>query len=198
MINLLPTDVKQNIAYARHNTRLLKWAVAFVVSLAGSGLVVLFGLFYINQSVNSLSAQAAKTNSQLQEQKLEETQKRVEEISSSLKLVTQVLSREILFSKLITQIGAAMPANTSLSDLKISKVEGGIDLSAIAATYNDATQVQVNLQDKSNKIFDKVDILNVACSSATTDPKYPCTITMRAQFVKDNPFLFINTKGAKP
>jgi Tfp pilus assembly protein PilN len=194
MINLLPTDVKQNIVYARHNTKLLHWALASLGGIAGIGLVIMFGLFYIRQSTNSYQKLVNDKQGQLQAQKLDQTQKRVEDISGSLKLVVQVLSREILFSKLLSQIGTAIPTKASLTGLQIGKIQGGIDLTAAASDYNTATQVQVNLQDPANKIFNKADIINITCSStSTSDPKYPCTVNIRAQFATNNPFLFINT-----
>ncbi|HSX43704.1 MAG TPA: hypothetical protein VLE69_00170 [Candidatus Saccharimonadales bacterium] len=196
MINLLPADVKQNISYARHNTKLLRWSFVLLISIAGAATIVLIGLFYINQSTKSYAAQVEKTKAELNAQKLPETQAKVEDISSSLKLVVQVLSREILFSKLIKQIGAAIPAKASLTGLSISKVSGGIDLTAVASDYNTATQIQVNLQDPTNQIFNKADIVNISCASnAVADPRYPCNVTIRAQFASNNPFLFINTKG---
>ena len=74
---------------------------------------------------------------------------------------------------------------------------GGIDLNAVTKDYQTATQVQLNLQDPKNKIFDKADILNITCSSSNpADPSYPCTISLKALFAKNNPFLFINS-GAK-
>lgn len=198
MINLLPTDIKKNMSFARRNIRLARWSVALLVGIAGIWLIVAFGLFYLNRSTNSYSQQVAKTKQDLEDQKLGETQQEVENISSSLKLVIQVLGREVLFSKLLKQIGSVIPANASLTDLKIGKVEGAIDLTAVASDYNTATQVQVNLQDPSNKIFDKADIVSINCNSnSTSDPRYPCTINIRAQFSKNNPFLFINPAGDK-
>jgi Tfp pilus assembly protein PilN len=197
MINLLPPDVKQAIAYGRHNTKLLRWSFALICSIAGVALVAALGLFYINRSITAYASQVDKGQAGLKIQKLDETQKKVQDISGSLNLVVQVLSREILFSKLLKQIGSAIPAKASLSGIQIAKVQGGIDLTAVAADYNTATQVQVNLQDPANKIFDKADIINISCSSsATADPHYPCTVTIRAQFAANNPFLFINTKAA--
>jgi len=197
MINLLPPEVKQDIKYAHNNTKLLRWSVTFLFGIVGIGLVIVFGLFYMRQSSRNYSAQIEGTRAELKVQKLSETQRRVQDISSSLKLVIQVLSREVLFSKLIKQIGAAIPSNASLTDLKITKTQGGIDLTAVATDYNTATQVQVNLQDPANKIFDKADILNITCAgTSTSNPRYPCTVNIRAQFAKSNPFLFINTSAA--
>lgn len=202
MINLLPIEVKQNIAYARHNRRLLRWALALGLGVAGSVVIVAFGLFYINQSTNAYSAQVTNTQADLNNQKLPEIEQRVKDISSSLKLVVQVLSREILFSKLMQQVGAAIPANASLTGLSISKVSGGIDLTAVATDYDTATQVQVNLQDPDNKIFEKADLINVSCAATSTaDPRYPCTVTVRALFSQNNPFLFIGPSqptGSQP
>ncbi|MCW1908828.1 MAG: hypothetical protein KIH63_005835 [Candidatus Saccharibacteria bacterium] len=197
MINLLPTDVKNNIAYARHNRKLLRWCLGLIVGMAGTGLIVAFGLFYINQATNAYSEQISKTKLDLENQQLSQTEKRVEEISSSLKLMVQVLSREILFSKLLQQVGTAMPANSSLTGISISKLSGGIDLTAMAADYDTATQIQVNLKDPANKIFENADLVNITCSANSSDPRYPCTVTIRALFAKNNPFLFISSANTK-
>jgi len=198
MINLLPPDIKQNISYARQNTKLAHWVLACLIGISGTGLVVVFGLFYINQSVRSYTSQIDKTNQGLGAQKLEETQNNVQEISSNLKLVVQVLSREILFSKLIKQIGTVIPPMAILTDLKIAKTTGSIDITAATINYDTAAQLQVNLQDPANKIFDKADLINVTCgSSSSSNPRYPCTVSIRAQFAKSNPFLFINTPAPK-
>lgn len=212
MINLLPPDTKQSLLYARRNTILLRWMSALAASIAVLAVVVLGGHLYINHSIANTNKQIADTQEQLKLQKLETTQKRVQDISTSLKLVVQVLSKEVLFSKLLRQIGSAMPDQTILTGLSINKLQGGIDLQARATDYKTATQVQLNLADPNNKIFDKADIVNVKCddqsqaSSTTTSidspfADYPCFITLRAKFATNNPFLFINDKpttGAKP
>lgn len=196
IINLLPPDIKQDYQYARRNNKMVKLSGAMMLALVGIAGIVIFGMMYINQSAKTHTSDIQTTEEHLKEQKLEETQKRVDEISASLKLVTQVLSRQILFSKLIRQVGAAMPANTSLTSLTIGKVQGGIDLQAIASDYNTGSQVQVNLEDDSNKIFDKADIQSITCTSgADSDPRYPCTVSIRASFNKSNSFLLLPPKG---
>jgi len=194
MINLLPPDVKQNLVYGRRNTQLLHWAVIFVMSIAGVWVIVMGGLFYMQQSINDYTVQRTKNQADLSAQHLDTTQAQVKEISSSLKLGVQVLSREVLFSSLIKQIGAVIPPNASLTNLSITQTQGGMDLTAATTDYNTATQVEVNLQDPANKIFSKADLLSITCAGVnSTNPRYPCTVTIRAQFAKSNPFLFINT-----
>lgn len=194
MINLLPSHLKKEIFFGRRNSQLAQLVVVLVSTILGVYLIGLFGLFYMNQSIHNYNDQVARARESLKSQKIDEIQKEVGTISNNLKLTSQVLSREVLFSKLIQQIGAAMPANTILTDLKIATTDGAIDLTAIASDYNTATQVQVNLADPANKIFDKADILNTQCGNTATDPKYPCTVTLRARFGKNNDFTFIGSK----
>lgn len=194
MINLLPPSVKKDIHYGRRNTYLVKFSLVLVATIVGIFVIGMSGLYYMDQSIANYNDQVSRGQASLKSQNIDETQKKVEDISNNLKLTSQVLSREVFFSKLIQQIGAAMPNNTLLTDLKIAKTDGGIDLTAIATDYNNATQVQVNLSDKANKIFDKADILNTACVANPTDPKYPCTITLRARFSKDNSFTYVGSK----
>lgn len=201
MINLLPTETKKGLIYARRNTQLRKWCIIFFAAIAGVVIIVVLGQLYMDRSIKSYASQAAATSEQLKNQKLEETQKKVTDISNSLQLVLQVLSREILFSKLIQQMGTAIPPGAALSDLSINKVEGGIDLRFNAADYSTATQVHVNLQDPGNKIFDKADLLNIVCvATGAPDPRYPCQVAIRAQFAKNNPFSFTGnqSKEVKP
>ncbi len=207
MVNLLPPATKQTIIYARRNRILRRWAITLVVAICGLAILVIFGQLYVNRSVQSYTVQVEQARQELTAQKPEETQKRVEDISSSLKLVLQVLSREVLFSKLIRQVGAAMPGDTVLTGLEISTVQGGIDLSASSIDYNTATQIQVNLQDPKNQIFEQADIISITCVNAS-DPatvppgttaipdEYPCQVQIRALFAKDNPFLFINNTAS--
>ncbi len=199
MINLLPTTVKHNYIYARRNTTLLKWSILLLVAIFGVVAIVAGGHMYMNRSIHKYLAQNVQAKQSLKDQHIDEVQKQVQSISSSLKLVVQVLSKEVLFSKLITQIGTVMPSKATLTDLNISKVQGGIDLTAAAADYTTASQVQANLQDPNNKIFDTADLVSITCNSTTApDKNYPCTVVIRARFAKNNPFLFITPGGTKP
>lgn len=196
MINLLPTDSKQSIRYARRNTELRKWSVALMVSVLVIIGIIGAGHLYLENSIKAHEKLTADGNAQLELQNLTETQKTVKDLSNNLKLVVQVLEREILFSELLRQIGSVLPSGSVLTDLSIIEVRGGIDLSAAAIDFQTATQVQLNIQDPSNKIFDKVDLINVQCANpdpVSAQSEYPCTITLRALFASDNTFSFVNT-----
>lgn len=196
MINLLPPELKDQYNYGRRNTALRRWVLAMGFGFAGVAILTFAGLFQMQSAIRQHQNQVANTQGQLNAQKMEETRNHAKEITGSIKLATDVLSREILFSQLLTQIATVIPPNTSLTDLSIAQGQGGIELKAVSADYNSATQLQINLKDPANKIFSKADIQAISCNSGSTDPKYPCNVTIRALFNANNPYLFIN-KGAK-
>ena len=179
--------------------QLRRWVFIFLISLVGLGIIVTYGLLNISQSTNDYTTRIAKAESLLQQEKFAETQSKVTDISNSFKLVVKVLSQEVLFSELIKQIAAIIPANANLQSLNINQIQGAIDISAIAVDYNTATQVQVNLSDPNNKIFSKADIVSISCGTATAaNSAFPCTVNIRALFATNNPFLLINSKQVKP
>lgn len=198
MINLLPKDIKMSNSYGAKNRVLLRWLIAFVVGIVGIGIIILFGHYQLNRSIAAAEKQVAQSEQRLEVQNITDTQKQTEEIDSSIKLALQVLEKKILFSKLLQRIGAVMPEGTVLEGISLQELEGGLNLVARAESYQSATQVQVNISDATNDVFKTADILAIDCvdpqASETINP-YPCTITLRALFNEDNPFLFINQSG---
>ena len=73
-----------------------------------------------------------------------------------------------------------MPEGAILEGISLQDLEGGINLTAKAETYQAATQVQVNISDGSNNIFKTADIVSVECAPTTGDVeiKYPCSVTL--------------------
>jgi Tfp pilus assembly protein PilN len=201
MINLLPPEIKQDLFYARRNQMLLKWITTGLVCLSIGVVLAAGGYIYLRQSINSTTQQIAETTQQLQNQHLDSVQKNVTTISNNLKLVVQVLSKEILFSDLLKQLASVTPNNAILTNLAIAQTTGAMDITAQTANYDAATQLQVNMADPKNQIFSKADIVSISCASGAGGPptQYPCTVTIRALFASNNPYLFINSqKVTKP
>lgn len=196
MINLLPPEVKEDYAYALRNSALRRWVVACVAALIGLGLIATYGLATLQHSIGNLQQQVAVSQASLQTQHLTQTEDQVQSISDSFKLMVQVLSKEVLFSKLLKQIATVIPSNSVLTGLNISQTSPAIDLSAAASDYYTATQVQVNLQDPDNGVFAKADIVSISCQANADNAQYPCTVKLRALFSANNPYLFINNKGS--
>jgi len=196
MINLLPTDLKEQYVYGRRNVSLRRWAVALAFGLVGVVVVTFGGWLLMQRSITQYQGQVATAQDSLKKQDLDGTRAHAKAITDSIKLATNVLSQEILFSQLLTQVAKVIPSNASLTDLDISTDQSSIEVKAVAADYASATQLQVNLQDPANKIFSKADIQTITCNGGQ-DPKYPCSVTIKALFSQNNPFLFINKGAAK-
>jgi Tfp pilus assembly protein PilN len=196
MINLLPPGLKSEYHYARRNTVLSRWLLIFGASFVGLAVITAGGSWYLQNTVKTYKAQAVTLQQNLDDQKQSEVEKQVTDISNNLKLAVQVLSQEVLFSQLFKQLATLVPKNATLSNLSITQLTGGVDITARTTDYDAATQLQVNLADPANKIFSKADIVSITCATGPNAGHYPCTVTIRALFVKNNPFLFINGKKA--
>ena len=202
MINLLPPEIKQDYKYARHNTKLVNRVVVASVALLGLAAISVGGIWYLKQAVKPYDAQIVAAETNLKQQDQAGTEKQVKDISDNLKLVIQVLSKEILFSQLLKQLAVIIPNNATLTSFTVSQTVGALDITANTVDYNAATQLQVNLADPTNKIFSKADIISINCitttqgadssSGSNAKSKYPCTATIRALFATNNPFLFIS------
>lgn len=199
MINLLPPDIKAEYGYARRNSHLVHLVTVLLLGLVGLAAIAAAGFIYLHQSANAYSKQAEIAKQALVEQKQSEVEKQAAEISDNLKLAVQVLSQEVLFSQLLKQLAVVVPSNVSLTGVTISELKGALDITARTRDYDAGTQLQVNLADPANKIFSKADIVAITCDGAdasdSSSARYPCSVSIRAQFSPDNPFLFINNKG---
>lgn len=197
MINLLPPDIKATHIYARRNNLLIRYMLGICIGIACVIAVIVGSWLYLQREINSHEQSVAASEKVLKQDKESETIARANAMSDSLKLVVQVLSQEVRFSALIQQIGSVMPHGTVLQDLNLdASLTGGIDLEVGAASHDAGVQAQTNLQDPQYSIFDKVDIVNSICR-ADGDQRYPCTVSLRARFAKDNTFMLIQPKDDK-
>lgn len=186
MINLIPTSDKQAIRYARLNTRLVVWILGIGAALLALCIVVGGSLFYLKQDTNRYAKSAEEINAVLEKNNEKEIIARVNEMSGNIKLTLDVLSKEVLFSKLLTEIGNVMPPSTVLTSLSLdSQLSGAIDLTILSADYESGVKAQVNLTNATTNIFTQADIGSVQCGN-TDNSTYPCTSSIRALFSEDN------------
>lgn len=199
MINLLPSDYKESIVYARRNWFLRKWIIVLVVSLFGIMVIVGAGNLFMGRSINHQTEAKEAAKKELDAQNINKTKRQLTEVSNNTNLVIKVLSKEVLFSKLIRELGASLPSNTALEEIKIENLDGGITLKALASDINAGSQLQINLSDPSNKIFAKVDIESINCDESSKKI-YPCSVQLKALFSGNNSFTYLPSakQGKKP
>ena len=192
--------MKLSYRYALRNVKLIRWVVALSLGIVGLLLISTASLIYMDQTAQSYAKPITDAQQSLQKQNLTATETQVKDISGSLKLAVQVLSKEILFSKLLVRLANLIPNNAVLTDLTISEAQSAITITARTTDYTAATQMQVNVTDPANNIFSHADIQNIVCESkpspGSIDAHYPCTVTIKALFATNNPFLFINDKAS--
>ncbi|HWB39467.1 MAG TPA: PilN domain-containing protein [Candidatus Saccharimonadales bacterium] len=196
MINLLPNDTRESYRYAHRNRQLIRWVWAFVFALVLLGGIATYGIATMKQETDSYAKQVEAAQQILKADDQTQTEAQIKDISTSFNLVVKVLSREVLFSKLLQQITEQIPNGVVLTGLDINQDSGGIEIDAKATSYLAATQLQANLTDPTNKTFTKADLENVGCNSSGSS-SYPCSVTIQALFGSNNPFLFINQKAAQ-
>ncbi len=207
MINLMPYDDKQNLVYANRNHHIKNWILALLGCSIISAGIILVGYIHLSKTTQRYSEALTTEREQLNQQNPESIKKETETISNNLKLAVQVLSKEILFSRLIERIGQSLPSGTIVTDLSLTQtVTGGIDLTFGATNEQSGTQIQLNLSDPENKIFKTADLNNIQCAPVTAstsliDQQYPCKVSIRALFSDNNDFGFISSnspnQGAK-
>ncbi len=200
MINLLPPAEKDAIIYARYNTQLRRWILGSLIGLAGVIIVVLGGNIILQQNISDYDKAIASSKEQLKQQNQTETLEQVKGIQDNFTLVVDVLSREVLFSKLLPRVGQVMPTGTVLEGLSLT-TEGeqtAFDLTAKATSVATGSQIHTNLTDPDNKLFKKADLVNVTCPSEQEEPSpYPCTVTMRVLPADANEFLLMKKEDKK-
>jgi Tfp pilus assembly protein PilN len=183
MINLLPPDFANRIRFGRSNAILRHWILGACIAIIGLLIILAGGSVYLRSQTSQLKNQLDKTNAQLTAKNLSQVQKDATEINNDIKIINKVLGSEVRFSDLVQDIGKVMPPGTVLSSLSLSQINGALDLSVSAKDYSSATQVAVNLEDPSNGLFSKVDILSISCSD--NNAVYRCTGTLKALFSPD-------------
>ena len=121
MINLLPQEYSSALRSDRLTATLYRWMVSTVAAIAGLVLIVGMGWLYLNQQTVNLNRSIASQKQQLQNQNLTEVQKNADQLSGNIKIINQVLNKEIRFSDLIQAIGQVMPNGSVLSSLTLNE-----------------------------------------------------------------------------
>ena len=193
MINLLPPEVKTMRLYGRRNRTLMRWSAFCLAAMAGLIIIVGGGFFFITQSEKSAQRSKAQVEEAIKAAKLDEVEKQYAAFSSNLKTVTQILSKQILFSDLVQKIGSVIPSGVTLNSVSLSDADNALTLDFKLPNPGLAPTLQVNLENEKNELFEKADILQVSCTTDSVTKVQSCTAQVRALYRKDAKFLFLNS-----
>ena len=199
MINLMPDDMRQEINYARRNYLLLKWMSAIFVVIVFVGLMTIFGQYYIKGNTQNLQKTAEITEARINSHNLSSTRTSIQNLSNNFVTITQLLKKQLLFSKMFVKIGSIIPQGAILRGITLSPTtSAAIDLNVIAVNREAATLAFVNISDPQNGLFDKADLLSVSCNDITAQTealsaKYPCSSIIKVVIKTDSSFYFLNS-----
>lgn len=118
MINLLPPARLLNMRIARNNVILRRYLELALLSMAIVAIAVI-GAYYFLESQQNNSEQTASLARQKAEV-LAPVQKQAEELSVTINTISGLLSRNMKFSEMLTQIGGVMPSGSVLTGLQFS------------------------------------------------------------------------------
>ncbi len=197
MINLLPPEAKQEAHYGRRNRKLVFIAGGICTMIVALGAITLFGQFYLSRSETQTKKSSRIVEQRIKDQNLEASQKSLETLDANFKTASQLLAKQILFSKIFPKLAEIIPKDASVRQLSISDSSTYLQFEIVAPTRAIANQGYINVSDPKNGLFEKADLLDISCTDATekttTDSASAlCKVTVKALFRSDSPFLLLN------
>lgn len=176
MINLMPESAKKEIRAARINVTLARYIS--VICLAFLFLVLLLGGSYVLLTQTKMSAQLLINANDTKAAVYSSTKTQVDSLSSKLIDAKSFLDQEILYSKLLTNIGQQMPEGTVLDQITLdAKSFTGSPISLKAYAKNNDTAVILRQKFQTSKLFSNVNFQSVSDSSSGV-PGYPVSVSL--------------------
>lgn len=181
MINLMPYDVKKEIRSARVNVILARYIM--IILLAFGFLILLLGGSYVVLTQNKASAQRLINANGKDADVYSTTKAEVESLSASLSQTKTILDQEVLYSKVLMNIGQQMPAGTVLNSLAINSASftgTPITVKAYAKTNDAAVALREKFQ--SSPIFTNVNFDSISGTGGISG--YPVSVSITLTITK--------------
>lgn len=168
MINLLPSAKKSEIRAARTNVILIRYIAIIVLASA-----FIFSAMYVTHTVLAMtktSSEEVIASNDLKASVYSATKTQVDTLSSSLTQAKTLLDQEVLYSKVLVDIGQLMPPGTVFDKLALdsSSFSGTPTTTKIyAKTSADVVTLRENFAR--SPIFTGVNIQTVVETGSTMD-----------------------------
>ncbi len=168
MINLLPTQLKDQTGFAKRNQILIKY-----VWLAGIVLLIVSASFtgadiYLNHRIDQATTDLSQKETQINSYKgLEEQAKQLNDRVAAIK---EIQAGQPKFSLLLTDLAKAMPKGASLTALTLTGDDKKpVRINASADTYNTVVALRDALAASSRIAGVDLDSINSTTSGVTAD-----------------------------
>jgi len=182
MINLMPDNAKKEIRSARTNVILTRYII--IIVLAFAFLTMLLAGSYVVLTQAKQSAQRLIDANGTKAEVYSSTKAQVDTLSSGLSETKSILNQEVLYSKVLINIGQQMPTGTVIEKISLDAASfTGTPLSLKA--YAKTTEAAVALREKfqSSPIFTNVSFESVSDTSGGI-AGYPVSVSMTLTITK--------------
>jgi hypothetical protein len=175
MINLLPTETKNQLRAAHANVALVKYFVilsAGVVFLALACGVSYFILINVKNTNEETKENQQNTNSAYVTAK-----KQFDEMSADMLAAKNILGQQVLYSNIITGLASALPSGVIMDGLTLSasNISSPVILKAHAISDSTVSQLRSNLMKSA--LFNSSDVQSSGDGESATSG-YPIAITI--------------------
>jgi cell division protein FtsB len=181
MINLMPDTAKKEIRSARANVLLTRYIIVVILAFAFLSLL-LAGSFVVLTQTKTSAEQLISGNDE-KAAVYSETKAQVDALSSSLSETKRILDEEILYSRVLMNIGQQMPEGTILSGITLSS-DSFKGTPVTLKAYAKTTEAAVLLREKfqSTSIFSNVNFESVSDTDGIAG--YPVSVSMKLTVTK--------------
>ncbi len=133
MINLLPTDLKEQIHYAKLNRLTLRYLGLVVLVITVLGIIFAGALFYLDLQTNQIAKDVASKQAAIAA--TAGFQKQAKDASDRLAAIKSIQASQTRFSVLLDDLAKVLPT--------------GVSMDAIVLTGNDKTPVKLSVTGNS-------------------------------------------------
>lgn len=178
MINLLPPKRLLDIKIARNNTILRRYIELVIFGVLILAVAVAASYYFLSRQQSSIR-QTLGIN-QAKAQQLQSVQKEAEELSATVNTISALLSRNVQFSQMLTQIGSLMPSGAVLTGLQFSIEDLDSPLVVSAQVENEERAAVLRNNLAGSELFKSAEIKSITLeeddeseASTSSEPSTP-------------------------
>lgn len=159
MINLISTKRLSSIRIAKNNTILSRYIILLASSALALGIIIIGAMYFLGLQHSRASDAKKLDDEQLAE--LESYHEKAQHLSKSVKTIEEVLSTEVSFSGMLTQIGELMPEGAALTGIQLSTEDLAAPLVVSAHVDNEQRSGVLLSNLNQSDLFERAQIRNI-------------------------------------
>ncbi len=172
----MPTESKRQIKAARANTILLRYTIILLIAAVFAHGVLVGSYFLLTQTKDSqqklIDANDTKAKA------YDDTKSEIDGLSATLSGAKTTLDQQVLYSKVLTNVGASLPTGTVIEKLDLSEQSFTAPMTLkVFATTNEAA-VTLRQQLSSSAYFTNVNLDSISESGGVDGYPISATLTL--------------------